>query len=292
MPGTAVLAGCGDLGTRVGLRLAARGYPVHGIRRNANRVAAPITGHPLDLRRDVPRLPADTTLVVVALTADTRDERGYRDTYLTGLGNLLDGIDRDLPEAPRTILVSSTAVYGVDDGSWVDEHTPAVPTTRTATVLREAEEQLHARLPGAIVLRLAGLYGPAHNRLLASVRDGTATLSLAPTYTNRIHRDDAAAAITHLGTQVADPHQIYLGADDEPAERGELLRYLADKLGVAGPPVTGQPASRGSGKRCRNDRLHGTGFTLTYPTYREGYRDLITSLSLVFNPVLLGRDPG
>ena len=35
------------------------------------------------------------------------------------------------------------------------------------------------------------------------------------------------------------------------------------------------PAGRTDDKRVSNARLHGLGFVLTYPTFREGYADLL-----------------
>jgi nucleoside-diphosphate-sugar epimerase len=274
---TAVLAGCGDLGIQVGRRLADHGHRVLGLRRHPENLPAALDGQAVDLRRASPHLPADTVIVVVALTADARTGDAYRDTYITGLSRVLDAIERDVPTPPRAVLVSSTAVYDVSDGSWVDEDTPAAPSTPTGAALREAEKLLARRLPGAVTLRLAGLYGPGRGRLLNSLREGTATIPAEPFYTNRIHRDDAAAAITHLATRLAAPDPVYLGVDHQPVERAALLRFLAGELGLAHPPVAAEAEPRGGGKRCRGRRLRGTGFTLAYPTYREGYRALIQS---------------
>lgn len=275
--GTAVLAGCGDLGTRVGLALAAAGYRVLGLRRHPEHLPAPIIGQPVDLRDQEPLLPRTTTLLIGALTTQNRTAAGYRETYLGGLCRMLDAVDGQLDTPPRVVWVSSTAVYGVADGSWIDETTPAVPTSATGSVLREAEDLLHDRLPSATVLRLAGLYGPGHTRLLDSVRNGEATVTAGPVYTNRIHRADAAAAITHLSMRVPDPEPCYLGVDDQPVEYGELVGFLADELGVARPRVTETVSGRGRGKRCRNDRLRATGFAPAYPTYRHGYRALLSA---------------
>jgi hypothetical protein len=83
----------------------------------------------------------------VALTADAPTGSADRDTYITGLSGVLDAIERDVPTPPRTLLVSSTAVYDIADGSWVDENTPAAPSTPTSTALREAEELHPADCP-------------------------------------------------------------------------------------------------------------------------------------------------
>lgn len=272
---TAVIAGCGDLGGKAGLNLVHSGYRVIGLRRNADAVPAPLERRSVDLTREVPQLPAETAVLVVALSPGGRTEEAYRNTLYAGLRNALDAVERDVPVPPRTLLVSSTAVYGVADGSWVDERTPAVPPTATATVLREVEDLLHARLPGAAALRLGGLYGRETGTMVPAVREGRAEIASEPVYTNRIHRDDAAAAVAHLCSRSTGPDAVYLGVDDEPAERGDVLRFIADELGAAHPRVSDEPPARGNGKRCRNGRLRATGFDFAHPTYREGYRSLI-----------------
>src|SRR5699024_4078402 len=185
------------------------------------------------------------------------------------------GLDRGGVRPNRVLLVSSTAVYGVSDGSTVDEGTPTTPHATNGTVLLEAERALNERIPTATVLRLAGIYGPGRTALLDRVRNGEAVIPDVPVHTNRIHRDDAAAAIVHLTTRGDTPAPIYLGVDDQPVQRGEVLRFLADELGAPRPPVGGPSPTRGGDKRCSNALLRATGFTFTYPTYREGYRAVV-----------------
>jgi nucleoside-diphosphate-sugar epimerase len=107
------------------------------------------------------------------------------------------------------------------------------------------------------------------------VKTGSAVVPEDVRYTNRIHRDDAAAAIVHLATMEAAPAPAYVGVDDEPAELGSVLRFLAAELGLPEPRVGDAGPARGGNKRCRNHLLRSTGFTFTFPTFREGYRDVI-----------------
>lgn len=272
---TVVIAGCGDLGTEAGLRFAEQGHHVVGLRRRAELVPAPITGRSADLRHEVPEIPADTSVVVVAFAAGSRDVDEYRATYVDGLRNVLDGVDAS-DAAPRLLVVSSTAVYDVDDGSVVTEETPAHGGTPTAQVLVEAEALLRERAPGAVLVRLSGVYGPGRERLIDQVRSGSARLAPgASPHTNRIHRDDAAAALVHLAT-VPDPAPLYLGTDDEPSRLDDVLRFLAAELGVP-EPVTGDGGARQSGgdKRLSNALLRSTGWTPQYPTFCEGYRAVL-----------------
>ena len=270
-----LIAGCGDLGTETGLRFAAEGYAVTGLRRNADRIPAPIVGRSVDLRREVPEVAPDTAVVVVAFAAGSRDVDEYRATYVDGLRNVLDGIDASAA-SPRLLVVSSTAVYDVDDGSTVTEATPVRGGTPTAQVLVEAEALLRGRAPDAVLVRLSGIYGPGRERLVDQVRSGAARLAPGPSpHTNRIHRDDAAAALVHLAG-VGDPAPTYLGTDDEPARLDDVLRFLADELGMP-EPARGEGGGRQAGgdKRLSNALLRSTGWVPAYPTFREGYRAVL-----------------
>ena len=275
--GRVLIAGCGDLGTEIGLRLAAAGHAVTGLRRDPSVLPDAIEGRATDLTRDdgIPALPDDVELVVHA-AAGARGVDGYRALYRDGLKRVLHALEEAGQRPRRLLFVSSTAVYGVTDGSWVDEETPTEPLRPTGGAVLEAERvALHGQVP-AVVLRLGGIYGPGRTRLIDQVRDGTAQVPDPPTHTNRIHRDDAATAAVQLLTMDAPP-AVVLGVDDDPAEKGTVLRFLADELGLPHPPTAEDDAGQGRGgdKRCRNDRLRATGWTPRYPTFREGYRAIL-----------------
>ncbi len=268
---TVVIAGCGDLGTEVGLRFAALGRRVIGLRRSIDKLPREIEGQSIDLSVDVPSLPVDTTIVVIAMAPDERSVDGYRAAYVESVRRMTQAVQRDCIEAPRVLFVSSTAVYGVDDGSWVDASTPPDPSTATAEVLREAEETLLEANPAATMLRLGGIYGPGRTRLIDRVREGVEQLHSK--VLNQIHRDDAAGAIVHLTTMQLRPETTYIGVDNQPVERRDLVEFLARRLDLPAPPAgPGSEADDESrGKRCDNTRLRESGFVFSYPTYREGY---------------------
>jgi nucleoside-diphosphate-sugar epimerase len=273
-----VIAGCGDLGIETGLRFAAEGHRVVGLRRRGELVPLPLVGRSVDLRHEVAPIDPGTDVVVVALAAGSRDVDEYRATYVDGLRNVLDGIDASGSD-PRVIVVSSTAVYDVDDGSTVTEATPAVASTPTAGVLLETEALLRERAPGALLVRLSGVYGPGRERLIDQVRSGSARLApgVSP-HTNRIHRDDAAAALVHLAT-LDEPAPTYLVTDDEPARLDDVYAFLAAELGAPEPPrdeAAEASGRQGAGdKRLSNALLRSTGWAPRFPSFREGYRAVI-----------------
>ena len=279
---TVLIAGCGDLGTEVGLRFVRLGHRVVGLRRDASVLPPEIVGQSVDLSVSRPVIPTDTEFVVMAIAADGPTVEGYRAAYLDGLQNLLDALDAAQVTPRRVLLISSTAVYAVDDGSRVDEETPANPLPGTDSIVLDAERMLHSRLPSATVLRLAGIYGPGRERLIAQVRAGGAALSATSRHTNRIHRDDAAAAIVHLLLRAEAPAPLYLGVDDTPVRSNEVLTFLAEELGLPEPTLPDSPpaapsreSQRGGDKLLSNRLLRETGFVFSYPSYREGYRSLL-----------------
>lgn len=282
---TILLAGCGDLGTEAGLRFAATGHRVVGWRRSPSKLPPEIEGVAADLSSpDLPPVPADTTAVVIAVAADSPTEAAYRAAYVDGLSHVLDALERDGVTPRRVLFVSSTAVYGDADGGWVDESTTAAPGSFSGQTLLEAERLLADRLSGTsstvVALRLGGIYGPGRTRLIDQVRTGSAIIPAVPRYTNRIHRDDAAGAIVRLCTMEDNPSPVYLGVDDDPAELGDVLRFLAAELGLGVPPTGDAGDARGGNKRCSNALLRSTGYSFRYPTFRDGYRDILTGVGV------------
>ncbi len=267
-----LLVGCGDLGADVGQRLAARGHTILALRRRAELVTRPLQGLSVDLTRSRPDLPPlDLAYLVVALTARPRTEESYRATYVEGMTRALDALAAAGQVPRRAVLVSSTGVFGnLDPAVLADEATPPSPADGPARMLLEAEQVFTDRVPGGTVLRLSGLYGRGSTRLLDQVREGR--VADPNRWTNRVHRDDAAAAVVHLLAREEHPERLYVGTDDEPALLGDVAAYLAAQLGAPVPPAA--DAELGHGKRFSNARLRASGWTPIFPTYREGYGNL------------------
>lgn len=269
-----LLAGCGDLGLRVARLLRQRGDAVYALRRNPPASA----DHDIAwLRADLTRpeslreLPSGITQLIYLPTPDRRDPTAYRAIFVDGLHGLLDALGQ--ATLRRVLFVSSSAVYGEHHGDWVDEDTQAAPAGFNGTALLEAEQQLAAWPIRAIVLRLAGLYGPGRLQLLDRLRAGTAQAPrVTPHWANRIHVDDAAAAIAHL-LQLADPQACYLGTDSTPLPLHVLYDELARLIGVP-PPREGLPPEGIGSKRLSNARLLASGFVPRWPDSRDGYAAL------------------
>lgn len=274
MTADVLLVGCGELGADVGKRLAARGHTVVAIRRRADQVPQPLHALSVDLTRDRPDLPPlDLAYLVVALSARPRTEENYRATHVEGMTRAIDALAAAGQVPRRAVLVSSTGVFGdLDPAVLADESTLPHPADGPARMLLQAEKVFSDRVPGGAVLRLSGLYGHGSTRLVNQVRAGKVTDPNR--WTNRIHRDDAAAAVVHLLTRDAPPEALYVGTDDEPALLGDVATHLAAQLGAPTPPAA--DADLAHGKRFSNARLRASGWAPDFPTYREGYASLST----------------
>jgi nucleoside-diphosphate-sugar epimerase len=270
---TVLIAGCGDLGQRVGRLLVASDQRVLGLRRRAGGLPIGIEPVEVDLAAAVPSLPA-VDQVVFCAAPDAGDAAAYRRVYETGWGNLLSALAAAREPPRRVLMVTSTRPYAQRDGEWVDEDSPATPHDAQSEALLQAETRLRdSGLPG-LVLRPAGLYGAGEGPLLRSLRAGRAMIpSGPPRWSNRMHRDDAARAIVHL-LRIPQPATVYLGVDCEPTDHGAMLRELAGWIGAPPPGIAGAPAT-GPNRRCSNARLLASGFRFLYPTWREGYRALL-----------------
>lgn len=281
-------AGCGYVGSRAAAMLAAEGVVVWGLKRDPTGLPAGVHPVAADVteRDTLADLPGGVTAVVYAVAPAGPTGDAYRAAYVDGLRNVLAA----LPDPPeRVVLVSSTGVYGQSDGQWVDEATDPEPADETARVILEGEAVAATGAATSVALRLGGIYGPGRTRTVRQVVSGEARCPPAGVYGNRIHVDDAAAAIRHL-LRLERPAPVYLGVDREPAPLREVYAWIARRAGVpdpcAGggePDPAGDPVARmgrrGTNKRCSSRRLVESGFVFRYPTYREGYGPLVDALA-------------
>ena len=276
-----LIAGCGDVGTALGLALCERGHEVFGARRSAQRLPAPLSPVSVDLtdRRAVERMLPAVDVVVYAVAAGRRDEGAYRRAYVDGVSTLLGALERRAEPPRRLFFVSSTSVYGERGGAWIDEETPLRPRGFAGECLAAGERRMLASPIPATVVRLAGIYGPGRGWLIERARAGACCQDDPPRFTNRIHRDDCAGVLAHLigrgdgRDEVDDVDDVFIGVDDAPVEECEVMGWLAERLGAPAPRrarAVGD-AAPGSGKRCSNARLRASGYRFRYPTYREGY---------------------
>jgi nucleoside-diphosphate-sugar epimerase len=257
-----LLLGCGYTGLAVAQQARARGLEVLATTRSAQRSAElaaagadPIVLSHLDAEGLRPYVDARTALIV-SFPPD-----GQTDALCAPLA----------AHAYASVYVSSTGVYGKTRGP-IDDDTPVTPDT-PRNEQRLAAEALW-RDAGATVLRVAAIYGPGRG-MHERVRSGSARIAGdGRHHVCRIHVEDLALALLRSVELRLGP-RTYVIADDEPAEQGEVVRYLAERLGVPCPSAVPLDAAP---ETLRHDRLidssrfkRDAGIGWRYPTYREGF---------------------
>ena len=277
-----LIAGCGYVGTALGVRLAAEGHGVWGLRRHPDGLPDGVRPLAADLSdaSTLRLLPRDLDVVYYTAGAADRTEAAYRSAYVDGPRHLLEALQRQGQRPRRVLFTSSTGVYAQDGGEWVDENSPAaaVASPAAGSCWRVSGFFWTAAFP-ATVVRLAGIYGPERTRLVDSLRQGGATYrENPPSYLNLIHRDDCAGALRHLAT-AARPASLYIGVDYQPVDRGTLLRWLSGLLNTPPPRLVADADGRRRNKRCRNARLVASGYAFHYPTFKHGYSAIARALS-------------
>jgi nucleoside-diphosphate-sugar epimerase len=177
---------------------------------------------------------------------------------------------RTLNAPPRRIVVlGSTSAYEVSDHSaeypppWIDE---SAPIDQTKSRVR-GEEYLRKE-HGAIVLRVAGIYGSGRNPL-DWIRQGRVGPSRK--YVNLIHVEDLAA-ICLAAIEKGKPGEAYNVSDGTPYLWSDICATAQQRWGVTAAKVT---KDHSPGKRISTAKLRvELGYVVKHP-------DLYEALALI-----------
>ncbi|HWC59874.1 MAG TPA: SDR family oxidoreductase [Verrucomicrobiae bacterium] len=284
-----LIVGAGYVGLPLGAELTRRGHEVFGMRRNAGAAATlqregikPLFAD-ITQPNDLAKLPRDFDWVVNCAASGGGSVEDYRRVYLQGMRNVIDWLMPSPREAggARFVYTSSTSVYGQNDGSIVDEKSPTEPATETGRILLETEQTLldagRKRNFAAMILRVAGIYGPERGHWFKQFLSGDARLDgKGERFLNMIHRDDVIGCVI-AALERGQPQEIYNAVDDEPVSQFNFFSWLAKALNKPMPEAISEnsEATRKRGitnKRISNLKLKTQlGYQFKYPTFREGY---------------------
>lgn len=280
-----LIFGCGYLGQRVARLWLQAGAPVFAVTRSSERAeelaaqgVQPILGDVCGEAQLL--LPQEVRTILFAVGFDGKAGRSIHEVYVGGLARAL----ADVPDSiERLIYVSSTGVYGNVSGAVVDERSACEPTREGGKACLAAEKLLQSSRfsDRAIVLRLAGLYGPGRIPRAADLVAGKPIDAPRTGWLNLIHVEDAAQVVL-LAEQRARPPATLIVSDGRPVMRGEYYAELARVLGAPPPqfsaPVAASPAAQraASDKRVNSARMFAElRPELKYPSYREGLAAIV-----------------
>jgi len=264
-----------------------------------------------------PELAGGAERVAVTVAAGGGGVAGYWRSYVDGLCRVNEWGRSMLATgglAGHLLYTSSTSVYPQGGGVRVTEADEVGGEAETTRALVEAE-RCAAAWPGrgTTILRLAGIYGPGRTHLIEQVQQGQVAGS-PTTHLNLIHRDDIVPAMEAVwacadrrrsevepAAQLdKDPNgsnptientqtfhsdlDIFNLADESAASKGEVVEWLAKRLGMTAPVFTGMPA--GGRRAVTPDRVIDArrarevlGWRPRWPTFRDGYGQILSDFS-------------
>jgi nucleoside-diphosphate-sugar epimerase len=303
-----VAGASGVIGTRLVSRLIDRGHEVVGTYRSANAEvlrtlgAKPVQVDLLDagaVRKAVLESEPEAIVHEATALADLVWSRNFDKAFSKTNELRTKGTDALLAAAREArverFLTQSFASYRyVREGGPVkterDPLDPAAPSNARESWAAMAYLDDAVIGAGGIVLRYGAFYGAANDGLIEPVlKRQYPIVGKGGGITSWIHLDDAAAA-----TAIALEHDgpaIYNIVDDEPAPVREWLPVMADALGAEAPRhfpvwlarlfageaavVMGTDARGASNAKAKRE----LGWTLRYPSWRQGFRAAYSSLA-------------
>lgn len=187
--------------------------------------------------------------------------------------------DQASPAFGKLVVLGSTSAYDIGDSQeypppWIDESAPidyGKPRVRGEEFLRETR--------GAIVLRVAGIYGPGRSPY-DWLKSGRVTASRK--YVNLIHVEDLAE-ICAAALRYGAPAETYNVSDGIPRTWTEIGRTLEGHDSAGAPAAETQP----SGKRINTTKLRSL---LEKARVAIRHQDLFRSLQRMHHEEADGRD--
>jgi nucleoside-diphosphate-sugar epimerase len=268
-----LIIGCGYLGGRVASAWLAQGRRVLATSRNPTHLPVGVEPVLCDVLKpeSLSPLPAvDSVLYAIGL--DRSSGATMRSVYVDGLANVL----AHFPKPGRFVYVSSSSVYAQTDGGWVDETAPTEPQEESGRIVLGAEGVLRSRLPEAVVLRFAGIYGPGRLLRRPTIEKGDPIVGDADKWLNLIHAEDGVRAIL-AAEENAIPGRVYNVCDDHPARRRHFYQTLARVLKAPEPRFVAPPSDQPTpphekgNRRINNRRMkEELRVVLRYPDYDQG----------------------
>ncbi|WP_151981249.1 NAD-dependent epimerase/dehydratase family protein [Acinetobacter guerrae] len=207
---------------------------------------------------------APVDLVYVALTPSESSVEAYRQIYVDSVEPIVHALKSH--PVQRIMVLSSTRVYGENQGERVDDESPVQPVDEQGQILRDMELKWLAAYPKqAVIIRPSGIYGQSVARLIKMAQNTSSYPKIH--YSNRIHIDDLARFLAYLST-LKDVDSSYIVTNNQPLALHEIILWFQQQLDLPQLQLNSQQIS---GKRLYATRMQQTGFQLQHPVCFNDY---------------------
>lgn len=226
---------------------------------------------------DLTALPA-IDVVYVLLSPGSSDVQAYQHTFVESVQPMLKALSSH--PVRRVFVLSSTRVYGQQQGEMIDDETPTVPSDQQGALLLEMERLWQAAYADKVtIIRPTGIYGRSITRMLKLAHSTQHYSKLH--WSNRIHYQDLVGFLLHLlhveqrqtsNLQGASLEPSYIVTDNRPIALHEILLWFQKQSAIQPLQLT---AEQHSGKRIYAKRMIEAGFELKHQDCFAVYQALL-----------------
>lgn len=278
------IAGCGDIGRRLGKVLIEQGHQVDGFvhTETSQNLAAElgIQVQQIELAAQIHEKIQVSNAYLYYLAPPLASDR-----HDLGMQHFLKALTDQNQFPAKIVYISTTGVYGDCQGRWITEDEPLKPVAERSLRRLDAEQQLQSfcqrhELP-LVILRVAGIYGPGKLPLARLKKRLPVIRADESPYTNRIHADDLVS-VCIAAMEKGRNGEIFNVSDGQPGTMADYFSQIARRAGLPEPEQIslaegesqlseGMMSYMRESRRLDNSKmLNDLGLTLRYPDLQSG----------------------
>tara|TARA_Y100000991_G_scaffold137355_1_gene103548 strand:+ start:228 stop:1103 length:876 start_codon:yes stop_codon:yes gene_type:complete len=269
-----LIIGCGYIGQSLCDKLLEKNYLITTV--NRSKVIKQATS---SLQIDVSKpyeIDGTFDTVIYSVSAESYTKESYNNAYSLGVANTIKALKRK-NQKPHFIFTSSTSVFSENKGKWVTEESAVQSNHFASQSILEGESFVKTSLLPYSIVRFSGIYGPKRDRLIQKIKEKKLKLKSKNLISNRIHKEDCVGVLLHL-IQKNNDASLYIASDDNPSDYNEILVWLKNELGIKENilvEATEEKNKHMSNKKCSNKKITQDGYKFIYPSYQEGFSQIL-----------------
>ena len=199
--------------------------------------------------------PVNAVYILLSPNVGTID--AYQQTYVDSIRPIVQALKNH--PIQKVIVVSSTRVYGENNGERIDDETLPKPNDEQGKLLLKMEQLWQqAYSEHCIIIRPTGIYGTSNARMLKLAEKTQSYPNIH--WSNRIHIEDLARFLAYM-IHVEHPEKSYICTNNQPQALHERILELQKALNL---PELVLESERETGKRIYAERMVASGFELKY----------------------------
>jgi nucleoside-diphosphate-sugar epimerase len=200
--------------------------------------------------------------------------------------NRINAFLNKLPSTPeKIVLISTTGVYGDNQGNWVSEESQTNPTVPRAMRRCNAEKVLtswcQSNNVDYIILRVSGIYSSDRLPIERIQQKKPVICEQESPFSNRIHAEDLVN-ICRIAMQSNIKNEIFNCSDGNPTTMFDYFNQVAEKHNLPKPPVinlqegqaqlsAGMMSYMNESRKVNSNKLRDVlGYEIKFKTLKEG----------------------